>query len=144
MADDEKRKEHPFGHKSISIIEASGKELHYKNNYYNTHLTLIETSHIDRNELKMLRSLPVFLLLSVCSAWIPPKREMMIRKVGTILCSESSESNRETKANPCWQDIYDADCTMDSIFSARFVASEWIKELPCGSGMEVSVRFLDS
>lgn len=25
---------------------------------------------------------------------------------------------------------------MDSIFTARFVASEWIKELPCGSGLE--------
>merc|ERR1711935_855926 len=52
--------------------------------------------------------------------------------------SEPSKSSVDNELNPCWQDIYDADCTMDSIFSARFVASEWIKELPCGSGMEVS------
>ena len=56
---------------------------------------------------------------------------------------ESSQSNSDGDYSPCWQDIYDADCTMDS-FSARFVPSEWIKELPCGSGMEVSPLGLTS
>merc|ERR1712021_239465 len=50
--------------------------------------------------------------------------------------SEPSKSSVDNELNPCWQDIYDADCTMDSIFSARFVPSEWIKQLPCGSGMQ--------
>jgi len=53
-----------------------------------------------------------------------------------VLHLESSEFNTDSELNPCWQDIYDEDCTMDSIFSARFVPSEWIKQLPCGSGME--------
>ena len=71
------------------------------------------------------------------SAWVIPNRAVMVRNAGTAIHSESSEFNTEV-SNPCWQDIYDADCTMDSIFSARFVASEWIKELPCAQGMEVS------
>jgi len=44
-------------------------------------------------------------------------------------------SSGSEESNPCWQDIYDADCTMDS-FSARFVASDWIKKLPCAQGLE--------
>jgi hypothetical protein len=86
----------------------------------------------------MLRFLPAVLLLSTCSAWIPQKGGIALQKIRTALYSESPESSAGTssQSNPCWQDIYDADCTMDSIFSARFVASEWIKELPCGSGME--------
>ena len=86
----------------------------------------------------MLRILSSFLLLSMSSAWVIPNRAVMVRNAGTAIHSESSEFNTEV-SNPCWQDIYDADCTMDSIFSARFVASEWIKELPCARGMEVSL-----
>jgi hypothetical protein len=39
--------------------------------------------------------------------------------------------------NPCWQDLYDDDCSMTSVFSASFVASTWIKSMPCGAGIEV-------
>ena len=39
--------------------------------------------------------------------------------------------------NPCWQDLYDDDCSMDSIYAASFVASKWIKSMPCGAGIEV-------
>jgi hypothetical protein len=39
--------------------------------------------------------------------------------------------------NPCWQDIYDDDCSMESIYSASFVAAKWIKSMPCGAGIEV-------
>jgi hypothetical protein len=45
-----------------------------------------------------------------------------------------------THANLIYFSLYlicDTDCTMDS-FSARFVASDWIKKLPCGQGMQVS------
>lgn len=38
--------------------------------------------------------------------------------------------------NPCWQDLYDDDCSMTSVFSASFVASKWIKSMPCGAGIE--------
>eukprot|EP00541_Cyclophora_tenuis_P002339 CAMPEP_0116541784 /NCGR_PEP_ID=MMETSP0397-20121206/665_1 /TAXON_ID=216820 /ORGANISM="Cyclophora tenuis, Strain ECT3854" /LENGTH=99 /DNA_ID=CAMNT_0004065745 /DNA_START=199 /DNA_END=498 /DNA_ORIENTATION=+ len=38
--------------------------------------------------------------------------------------------------NPCWQDIYDDDCSMNSVFAASFVAGDWIKSMPCGQGIE--------
>mmetsp|Transcript_20682 Transcript_20682/g.42563 ORF Transcript_20682/g.42563 Transcript_20682/m.42563 type:complete len:120 (-) Transcript_20682:306-665(-) len=79
----------------------------------------------------MLRYLITALLLSVCSAWIPIQRGMELQTSRSALFM-----NPDGESNPCWQDIYDADCTMDSVFSARFVASDWIKELPCGSGMK--------
>eukprot|EP00534_Pseudo-nitzschia_fraudulenta_P002193 CAMPEP_0201115892 /NCGR_PEP_ID=MMETSP0850-20130426/308_1 /ASSEMBLY_ACC=CAM_ASM_000622 /TAXON_ID=183588 /ORGANISM="Pseudo-nitzschia fraudulenta, Strain WWA7" /LENGTH=99 /DNA_ID=CAMNT_0047379807 /DNA_START=249 /DNA_END=548 /DNA_ORIENTATION=- len=60
---------------------------------------------------------------------------MTVQNMRNMVRMESSQSNSDGDYSPCWQDIYDADCTMDS-FSARFVPSEWIKELPCGSGME--------
>jgi len=84
----------------------------------------------------MLQFLISFILLSISSAWVTPSHEIRIGKVRTVLHLESSEFNTDSELNPCWQDIYDEDCTMDSIFSARFVPSEWIKQLPCGSGME--------
>jgi hypothetical protein len=39
--------------------------------------------------------------------------------------------------DPCWQDLYDEDCAMETLFSANYVAAEWIKRLPCAQGMEV-------
>ena len=35
--------------------------------------------------------------------------------------------------NPCWQDNYDSDddC-LSTIYSAAFVAEDWIKSMPCG------------
>ena len=46
--------------------------------------------------------------------------------------SETTESE-----NPCWQDLYDDDCTMDSVYAASFVAKNWIKSMPCAQGLEV-------
>ena len=43
--------------------------------------------------------------------------------------------------DPCWQNIYDDDCSMSSIYAASFVAGDWIKSMPCGQGLEV--RILD-
>jgi len=39
--------------------------------------------------------------------------------------------------NPCWQDIYDDDCGMSTIYSASFIAKDWIKSMPCAAGIEV-------
>jgi len=98
--------------------------------------------------MNMLGYTSLFLLLTMSSGFRVPNRAMMTRLTGTAIRSESTntessssehyETYTDGTVNPCWQDIYDADCNMDSIFTARFVASEWIKELPCGSGMEVS------
>jgi hypothetical protein len=47
---------------------------------------------------------------------------------------------QETTDNPCWQDLYDDDCSMSSIAAASFVASKWIKSMPCAAGIEVSIH----
>jgi len=79
--------------------------------------------------MMQLQLLSLFLIPSLASALTSPNRVVVSsRMTRTALFSES-------ESNPCWQDIYDADCTMDS-FSARFVASDWIKKLPCGQGIE--------
>lgn len=41
--------------------------------------------------------------------------------------------------DPCWQTMLDDDCSMGNIYSANFVASKWIKSMPCGEGIEVSL-----
>lgn len=43
----------------------------------------------------------------------------------------------ENEENPCWQDLYDDDCSMTSVYAASFVASKWIKGMPCAAGIEV-------
>jgi hypothetical protein len=40
--------------------------------------------------------------------------------------------------NPCWQNMLDDDCSMGNIYAANFVASKWIKSMPCGEGIEAS------
>lgn len=42
----------------------------------------------------------------------------------------------EQQQNPCWGDLYDDDCAMSNIYAASFVASEWIRSMPCASGVE--------
>jgi hypothetical protein len=54
--------------------------------------------------------------------------------------SKVSLGMEKVESNPCWQDLYDEDCAMETIFSARYVASDWIKKLPCAKGMEVSSK----
>ena len=39
----------------------------------------------------------------------------------------SMPGSSELTNNPCWQDIYDDDCSMSNIYAANFVASKWIK-----------------
>ncbi|KAL7580090.1 hypothetical protein ACA910_012853 [Epithemia clementina (nom. ined.)] len=42
----------------------------------------------------------------------------------------------EQQQYPCWEDLYDDDCAMSNVYSASFVASEWIKSMPCASGLD--------
>lgn len=46
-------------------------------------------------------------------------------------------SSLERGENPCWQDFYDDDCSMDHVYQASFVAGEWLKRMPCAEGLEV-------
>ena len=41
--------------------------------------------------------------------------------------------------DPCWQNMLDDDCSMGNIYASNFVAAEWIKSMPCGQGIEVSL-----
>jgi len=65
----------------------------------------------------------------VSQAWIAPHR-MNSRGSSTRLDVAEHE-------NPCWQHIYDEDCSMDNAYAANFVAAEWIKSMPCADGIAV-------
>lgn len=55
-------------------------------------------------------------------------------RASTSLSADQVETDTE---NPCWQDMYDDDCSMDKTYAASFVASEWLKKMPCAKGIEV-------
>eukprot|EP00979_Chaetoceros_neogracilis_P006282 scaffold1269_cov242-Chaetoceros_neogracile.AAC.3 len=44
-------------------------------------------------------------------------------------------SDHDDLDNPCWQDIWSYDCAMSNIYSAAFVAGDWVKSMPCASGL---------
>ena len=67
----------------------------------------------------------------VSQAWFAPQ---------TMNNRGSSSTTRLDVAeheNPCWQNIHDEDCSMDNAYAASFVASEWIKSMPCADGIAV-------
>lgn len=77
------------------------------------------------------------ILLTSAYGWTTPRRSLHQRSlvsVSTILKAKSESTN-----DPCWQDLSDDDCAMEKIYASHFVASEWIKSMPCASGLEVSV-----
>lgn len=87
----------------------------------------------------MTKLLAVFCLLPLAAhSWLehrPPFLSTYHRQVSrTILFSEQGASTEE---NPCWQDLYDEDCSMDKTYAASFVASEWLKKMPCAQGIAV-------
>jgi len=54
----------------------------------------------------------------------------------TMLSGNKMPGEMQTGDNPCWQDLYDDDCSMESVYAANFIASEWIKGMPCAAGIE--------
>ena len=86
--------------------------------------------------------LSLALLLPIAAAWTD--RWTILRHSPTPPQSsrtalfQGENEMAKVDENPCWQDFYDEDCTMDSTFGAGFVASEWLKKMPCASGLEVS------
>lgn len=58
----------------------------------------------------------------------------VIRSSTTLF--EKMQGEMQSGDNPCWQDIYDDDCSMESVYAASFVASKWIKSMPCAAGIE--------
>ena len=80
------------------------------------------------------------ILLPVTHGWLEkknvlPSHRRSIVSPGLVLFA-GADAKTETE-NPCWQDIYDEDCGMDSVYAASFIAKEWIKSMPCAEGVEV-------
>ncbi|KAL7482013.1 hypothetical protein ACHAW6_007695 [Cyclotella cf. meneghiniana] len=74
--------------------------------------------------------LAVLALLNSVHAWLSTPN---LHSRTTIRTSGSHLFSTPDAANPCWQDNYDSedDC-LGTIYSAAFVAEEWIKSMPCG------------
>eukprot|EP00527_Entomoneis_sp_CCMP2396_P000281 CAMPEP_0198141484 /NCGR_PEP_ID=MMETSP1443-20131203/4489_1 /TAXON_ID=186043 /ORGANISM="Entomoneis sp., Strain CCMP2396" /LENGTH=126 /DNA_ID=CAMNT_0043804249 /DNA_START=58 /DNA_END=438 /DNA_ORIENTATION=- len=82
----------------------------------------------------MLRCL-LFLSLAASTAafgWVGNSVKMPF---ATKLSYASSDQDSEQQ-NPCWGDLYDDDCAMSNVFAASFVAADWIRSMPCASGLE--------
>mmetsp|Transcript_16495 Transcript_16495/g.33802 ORF Transcript_16495/g.33802 Transcript_16495/m.33802 type:complete len:143 (-) Transcript_16495:81-509(-) len=85
-------------------------------------------------------SLLLALFHSFSSAWVAP----LVQLHPASKTSQRFMSNEETGGSytvdtsgiPCWQDIYDDDCGMSTIYSAAFIAKDWIKSMPCAAGIE--------
>jgi hypothetical protein len=87
----------------------------------------MKRSQVISSSLFLLTAAPVF-------GWIEASRSAQALRnlAGTVLKADNA-----AVPNPCWQDMYDDDCAMETIFSARYVPSDWIKNLPCAKGLEV-------
>ena len=93
----------------------------------------------------------VFAFLSQCSAWSshyttssfrPALRSPKFMSSDQMVPGElDMPGSAELNDSPCWQDIYDDDCSMSNIYAANFIASKWIKSMPCGAGIEVIIQF---
>eukprot|EP00339_Tiarina_fusa_P028653 CAMPEP_0117038568 /NCGR_PEP_ID=MMETSP0472-20121206/27126_1 /TAXON_ID=693140 ORGANISM="Tiarina fusus, Strain LIS" /NCGR_SAMPLE_ID=MMETSP0472 /ASSEMBLY_ACC=CAM_ASM_000603 /LENGTH=125 /DNA_ID=CAMNT_0004748823 /DNA_START=68 /DNA_END=445 /DNA_ORIENTATION=- len=78
----------------------------------------------------MKQTLTLLCLLPAVYGLVTPRRSVLSLPQSAIFSSVEGDNN------PCWQDLYDDDCSMDSVYGASFVASEWIKEMPCAAGVE--------
>eukprot|EP00980_Cylindrotheca_fusiformis_P008902 scaffold1900_cov123-Cylindrotheca_fusiformis.AAC.28 len=76
----------------------------------------------------MTKLILLALIFSGAHSWTEPRKP--IRR-GQELAMQAGDEQ-----NPCWQDLYDDDCSMDTIYQASFVASEWLKSMPCAAGLE--------
>jgi len=65
-------------------------------------------------------------------AWV--SRLPSISRPSTFLRSSQGLPSDDVDS-PCWQDIWNYDCAMSNIYSAHFVASDWINSMPCASGL---------
>jgi hypothetical protein len=75
----------------------------------------------------------LWLCVSWVHAWVSSPRVMSFHPLAMSTTPEQTE-------DPCWQDLYDDDCSMSSVYSASFVAGKWIKSMPCASGLD-EVRY---
>ena len=81
------------------------------------------------NRLTSTALLAVLTLYNNVHAWISTSN----LHISSMRTPASLLFSTPDAANPCWQDNYDSedDC-LGTIYSAAFVAEEWIKSMPCG------------
>jgi len=84
---------------------------------------------------KMTRQLTACTVLALCScasAWTPSATSLQSR-VSIHAPTASALHSTPDASDPCWQDNYDSDddC-LSTVYSAAFVAEEWIQSMPCG------------
>lgn len=90
--------------------------------------------------LKAMWNLVLLLsLVPTPHAWIPTRSNTRRIALSTKIMALPMDDLAKTgdEQNPCWEDLYDDDCVMSNAAAANFVASKWIKGLPCGQGLEV-------
>ena len=83
-----------------------------------------------------------FLLLAVIPMGVNAFHAMRTFRPSSSTGRFMSDQELETTENPCWQDVYgdgDDDCGMSTVYSSSFVAEKWIKSMPCGHDLDVSV-----
>lgn len=78
------------------------------------------------------------ILLSSAYGWTTPRRSPLQQRSLVSVVSTILKAKTETTNDPCWQELSDDDCAMENVYASHFVASEWIKSMPCASGLEVS------
>lgn len=96
-----------------------------------------EHSKTQYNTIMKSTILSSILLLSSANGWTTPRRSLQQRSMVSV--SAILKARTETTNDPCWQDLSDDDCAMEKVYASYFVVSEWIKSMPCASGLDVSV-----
>mmetsp|Transcript_15937 Transcript_15937/g.30065 ORF Transcript_15937/g.30065 Transcript_15937/m.30065 type:complete len:130 (-) Transcript_15937:421-810(-) len=77
----------------------------------------------------------LMLLAVTIDAWVSPVVSTSSHS-RTVHLSTRTATARDTDIdNLSWQDIWNYDCAMSNIYSAAFVAADWVKSLPCASGL---------
>jgi hypothetical protein len=77
----------------------------------------------------------VIVLATEIDAWVTPV-STFTRHQTVLFSSIRKTSARDADIDDlCWQDIWNYDCAMSNIYSAAFVAADWVKSLPCASGI---------
>ncbi|KAL3779113.1 hypothetical protein HJC23_011816 [Cyclotella cryptica] len=89
--------------------------------------------YINMNRLTNTALIAVFTLRNSVDAWISTSN----LHSRSIITHPWQLFSTPDAANPCWQDNYDSDddC-LSTIYSAAFVAEEWIKSMPCGKDVD--------
>eukprot|EP01084_Bolivina_argentea_P000390 740_1 len=73
-------------------------------------------------------------IATTCEAWtgLPTRTFSTRASVNTVLASSLISDDVE---DPCWQDIWNYDCAMSNVYSAAFVANDWLNSMPCAAGL---------